>query len=75
MVQSLVIEEESGTLRGRVHPHSGYYAGNVSATSSIDSGGAPPRHLHSALNVLGATRTAAAVLMMDSDEAGQGWLP
>ena len=75
MVQSKVIEEEWGTLRGRVHPHKGYYAGNSSAITSIDSGGAVPRLLHSALNVRGATRTAAAVPMMDSDKAGQGWLP
>ena len=38
MVQSAVIEEESGTLRGRVRAHNGYYAGNLSAISSIDSG-------------------------------------
>ena len=28
MARSLVIEEESGTACGWVHPHNGYYAGN-----------------------------------------------
>jgi hypothetical protein len=39
MAQSLVVEEESGTFRGWVHPHNGYYAGDFSTTSSIGSGG------------------------------------
>jgi hypothetical protein len=28
MAASLIIEEESGTSRGWVHPHNGYYAGD-----------------------------------------------
>ena len=28
---SMVIEEESGTFSGRVHPHNGYYAGDFSS--------------------------------------------
>ena len=28
MATSLVIEEERGTCRGRVHPHNGYWSGN-----------------------------------------------
>jgi hypothetical protein len=28
MAASLIIEEESGTCRGWVHPHNGYYAGD-----------------------------------------------
>jgi hypothetical protein len=39
MARALVIEEESGTSRGRVHPHNGYYAGNFSAPASV--GAAP----------------------------------
>lgn len=30
MARALVIEEESGTSRGHVHPHNGYYAGDFS---------------------------------------------
>jgi hypothetical protein len=30
MATSLVIEEESGTYTGHVHPHNGYYAGSFS---------------------------------------------
>lgn len=30
MARALVIEEESGTGRGHVHPHNGYYAGDFS---------------------------------------------
>lgn len=30
MAASLVIEEESGTFSGSVHPHNGYYAGDFS---------------------------------------------
>jgi hypothetical protein len=30
MARTLVIEEESGTSRGHVHPHNGYYAGDFS---------------------------------------------
>jgi hypothetical protein len=32
MATSLVIEEESGTCTGYVHPHNGYYAGDFSRT-------------------------------------------
>jgi len=30
MARALVIEEESGTYTGRMHPHNGYYAGDFS---------------------------------------------
>lgn len=30
MAASLIIEEESGTCTGWVHPHNGYYAGDFS---------------------------------------------
>ncbi len=31
MARSLIIEEETGTCRGSVHPHNGYYAGDFSS--------------------------------------------
>ena len=34
MARALVIEEESGTYTGRMHPHNGYYAGDFSAPRS-----------------------------------------
>jgi hypothetical protein len=47
MAHPLVIEEESGTCRGKVHPHNGYYAGDFSTIDSIDfrRRAAAPRHL------------------------------
>jgi hypothetical protein len=30
MAASLIIEEESGTWNGWIHPHNGYYAGDFS---------------------------------------------
>ena len=30
MAASLIIEDESGTWTGRIHPHNGYYAGDLS---------------------------------------------
>lgn len=33
MARSLAIEEERGTMRGVVHPHNGYYAGNFFAVA------------------------------------------
>lgn len=30
MASSLIIEQESGTWYGRIHPHNGYYAGDFS---------------------------------------------
>jgi hypothetical protein len=35
MAQALVIEEESGTYRGHVHPHNGYYAGDFSRFADV----------------------------------------
>lgn len=32
MAAALLIEEESGTTTGHVHPHNGYWAGDFSAT-------------------------------------------
>jgi hypothetical protein len=34
MARGLVIEEESGTYTGRMHPHNGYYAGDFFTSSS-----------------------------------------
>ena len=34
MATSLVIEEESGTCTGYVHPHNGYYAGDFSRVTA-----------------------------------------
>jgi hypothetical protein len=47
MARALVIEEGSGTCRGRVHQHNGYYAGDFSATdhSVHGFGAATARHL------------------------------
>ena len=33
MAASRIIEQESGTFTGRLHPHNGYYAGDFSAPS------------------------------------------
>jgi hypothetical protein len=38
MAQSLVIEEESGTSCGWLHPHNGYYAGDFSTSHPIALG-------------------------------------
>ena len=49
MARALVIEEESGTCRGWVHPHNGYYAGDFSASRSATvetTLSASSRHLH-----------------------------
>jgi hypothetical protein len=35
MARALVIEEESGTSRGRVHAHNGYHAGDFSTPASM----------------------------------------
>jgi hypothetical protein len=43
MAASLVIEEESGTTTGRIHPHNGYYAGDFSTTWQ-DAGTSGSRH-------------------------------
>jgi hypothetical protein len=47
MARALVIEEESGTYRGRMHPHNGYYAGDFSTTyhSVVSPGAVASRHL------------------------------
>ncbi|MEI8407070.1 MULTISPECIES: hypothetical protein [unclassified Kribbella] len=42
MAASLIIEEESGTWTGSIHPHNGYYAGDFSdppppAQSQLDA--------------------------------------
>ena len=61
MAQSLIIEDESGTYRGSVHPHNGYYAGDFSATDSFIS--APRTTEPARLSVVVDLRrnTAAAV--------------
>ena len=40
MARSLVIEEESGTSRGFLHPHNGYYAGDF-CRADVDARPAP----------------------------------
>jgi hypothetical protein len=35
MARALVIEEESGTFRGRAHRHNGYYAGDFPTTGPV----------------------------------------
>jgi hypothetical protein len=37
MARALVIEEESGTSRGRVHAHNGYYAGDFSTPAGVSA--------------------------------------
>jgi hypothetical protein len=71
MAQSLVIEEESGTSRGWVHPHNGYYAGDFS-TSRLNvsgPGAAPRRHLHAVVVPQGAIGSAATVPLTGWPEA------
>ena len=41
MARSLVIEEESGTSRGFLHPHNGYYAGDF-CQAHADAPPTPP---------------------------------
>jgi hypothetical protein len=36
MAASIVIEEESGTYSGRVHPHNGYYAGDFTTRPYVE---------------------------------------
>ena len=47
MARGLVIEEESGTCSGWVHPHNGYYAGSFSTPHPIllERRAAAPRQL------------------------------
>ena len=47
MTRTLVVEEESGTCRGWVHPHNGYHAGDFSTTKErvVACGAAASRHL------------------------------
>jgi hypothetical protein len=63
MAHSMVIEEESGTCRGWVHPHNGYYAGDFSTTPDlVPAGGADaPRHLRAVVNPSAGALTAAAL--------------
>jgi hypothetical protein len=35
MARALVTEQESGTCRGWMHPHNGYYAGDFSSSWSV----------------------------------------
>jgi hypothetical protein len=35
MATSIIVEEESGTNRGRWHPHNGYYAGDFARATAI----------------------------------------
>ena len=47
MSRALIVEEESGTCRGWIHPHNGYYAGDFSgsarATVETASSSSPSR--------------------------------
>ena len=63
MARGLVIEEESGTYTGRMHPHNGYYPGDffaprtatVATTSSASS-----QPLHPVPGFVGPSVTPAA---------------
>jgi hypothetical protein len=35
MASALIIEEETGTMRGELHTHNGYYAGDFSSVTEI----------------------------------------
>ncbi|HYO41163.1 MAG TPA: hypothetical protein VER39_16065 [Nocardioidaceae bacterium] len=62
MAQSKIIEEETGTCRGWVHPHNGYYAGDFFPAHRIRSerGAAATRHLHTVGDPRGGTTTASS---------------
>jgi hypothetical protein len=64
MAHSLVIEEESGTCRGWVHPHNGYYAGNFSTARQTGPGRAAdaPVHLHVVVAPPAGTVNSTAML-------------
>ena len=65
MAHSRVIEEESGTCRGWIHPHNGYYAGSFATSPAIESGcgSAARRHLHAVADPQGRTITTPAGLV------------
>jgi hypothetical protein len=42
MTRALVVEEDSGTCRGWLHPHSGYYAGDFSSSGNATPETASP---------------------------------
>ena len=71
MAHSLVIEEESGTSRGWVHPHNGYYAGDFSSTHRMVPGhcAAAPRHLRAVVDQQGETRNSATLPVTSWPEA------
>jgi hypothetical protein len=63
MARGLVIEEESGTCTGRMHPHNGYYAGDFftpsSATVETALSSSQPLHLVPGFAGPSVTPTAA----------------
>jgi hypothetical protein len=64
MARGLVIEEESGTCTGRMHPHNGYYAGDFFTPSSAAvetamSSSSQPLHLVAGFAGPSVTPTAA----------------
>ncbi len=64
MARALVIEEESGTYTGRMHPHNGYYAGDFFASGSATvetalSASSRPLHLVPGFAGPSVTPTAA----------------
>ena len=71
MARALVIEEQSGTCRGRVHPHNGYNAGNFSTSyvAGVWRGAAASRHLQIVADVLVDVRT------VDTRTADAGTVP
>jgi hypothetical protein len=63
MARALVIEEEAGTRRGRVHPHNGYYAGAFPAPRTVpfqNTPSAATRDLHVVRGFAGPPATPAA---------------
>jgi hypothetical protein len=64
MARGLVIEEESGTYTGRMHPHNGYYAGDFSPSgrATVETAlpaSSQPLHLVPGLASPSVTKTAA----------------
>ena len=55
MAASRIIEQESGTFTGRLHPHNGYYAGDFSDPSYVTRN-STARHHRTGLDVVTSIR-------------------
>lgn len=60
MAQALIVEEESGTCQGWVHPHNGYYAGDFSGrgNATFETGSSSSSH---GLHLVAACATPSTV--------------